>query len=136
MSRTRVINELSVPRDSGLTRDLPLARSHQPRTAYSGEVSESCPRINTVAHARQRERSSRRLHSAAIRALTIALAAIACPTVVHRTIFAARLASRLICRKSNRANHRCENRKQNFSVLFHTRFNVRTLLKLRERFGS
>ena len=72
-----------------------------------------------------------------LRALTIAvLTAIACPTVVHRAIFAARLASRLICRKSNRANHRCEDRKQNFSVLFHTRFNVRTLLRLRERFGS
>jgi hypothetical protein len=42
----------------------------------------------------------------------------------------------IICRKSNCANHRCENRKHNFSVLFHTRFNVRTLLKLRERFGS
>ena len=59
--------------------------------------------------------------------LTIAaLAAIACSTVVHRAIFAARLTSRLICRKSNRANHHRENRKQNFSVMFHTGFNVRT----------
>ena len=57
--------------------------------------------------------------------LTIAaLAAVACPTVIHRTIFAARLTSRLICGKSNRANHRRENRKQNFSAMFHTRFNV------------
>jgi hypothetical protein len=59
--------------------------------------------------------------------LTIAaLAAIACSTVVHRAIFAARFTSRLICRKSNRANHRREDQKQNFSVMFHTGFNVRT----------
>jgi hypothetical protein len=59
--------------------------------------------------------------------LTIAtLAAIACPTVVHRAILAALLAGRLICRKSNRANHRGENRKENLCILFHTRSNVRT----------
>jgi hypothetical protein len=53
--------------------------------------------------------------------LTIAaLAAIACPAVVHRAIFAAGFTSRLICRKSNRANHRRENRKQNFNAMFHT----------------
>jgi hypothetical protein len=53
--------------------------------------------------------------------LTIAaLAAVACPAVIHRAIFAARLTSRLICRKSNRANHHRENRKQNFSAMFHT----------------
>ena len=59
--------------------------------------------------------------------LTIAaLAAITCSTVVHRAIFAVRLTSRLICRKSYRANHRGQNEKQSFSVMFHTRVNVRT----------
>jgi hypothetical protein len=42
----------------------------------------------------------------------------------------------LICSKSNRANHRSNNDKQRFRVLFHTRFNVRTKLKLRQRFGN
>jgi len=61
------------------------------------------------------------------------LTAITCTAVVHWAIFAALLAGRLICSKSNRANHRCNNHKQRFRVLFHTRFNVRTKLKLRQR---
>ena len=65
-----------------------------------------------------------------------ALAAIACPTIVHRAILARLLAGGLICRKGSRANKRGENRKQNFGVLFHTRFNLRTSLKLRERFWA
>jgi len=64
------------------------------------------------------------------------LTAITCTAVVHWAIFAAFLAGRLICSKSNRAKHRGENHKQRSRVLFHTRFNVRTKLKLRQRFGD
>ena len=64
------------------------------------------------------------------------LTAITCTAVVHWAIFAALLAGRLICGKFNRAHHRDNNHKQRFRVLFHTRFNVRTKLTLRQRFRN
>lgn len=49
-----------------------------------------------------------------------ARAAIACLAVIHRAIFAGRLARRLVRRQRSRANHQSDNRTSNFSELLHT----------------
>jgi hypothetical protein len=66
-----------------------------------------------------------------VRLAIAALAAIACPAIIHRAIFAGLLARGLVRRQRSRANHGRHNGTHNFGVSLHINLNRFQHSKLR-----
>ena len=83
----------------------------------------ACSRVHSDGSHRDGGSSPAWLAGNRVRLAIAALAAIACPAIIHRAIFASLFTHGLVRRQRSRANHGRENGTNNFGALLHTKLN-------------